>query len=76
MLPISEANMFEGLFQPLHLLLIVLIVLVIFGPGKLPQVGRGLGEAIRGFKEGIQGPKKDSAPPADEKKPEGPVNGG
>lgn len=67
--------MFEGLLQPLHLLLILLIVLVVFGPGKLPQVGRGLGEAIRGFKEGIQGPKKDSTPPTEEK-PKGPVNGG
>lgn len=42
--------MFEGLFQPLHLLIILGIVLLVFGPKKLPELGKGLGEAIRGFK--------------------------
>ena len=37
----------EGLFQPTHLLFILLIVLIIFGPGKLPDLGRGLGKGIR-----------------------------
>jgi sec-independent protein translocase protein TatA len=46
--------MFEGLLQPAHLLLIFGIALLMFGPSKLPQLGRGLGEAIRGFREGIQ----------------------
>lgn len=40
----------EGLLQPLHLLLIAAIALIVFGPKKLPELGRGLGEAIRGFK--------------------------
>lgn len=45
--------MFEGLLQPMHLLLILAIALVIFGPGKLPDIGKGLGEAIRGFKKAL-----------------------
>ena len=45
--------MFEGLLQPMHLLLILVIALVIFGPGKLPDIGKGLGEAIRGFKKAL-----------------------
>ncbi len=43
----------RGLFQPLHLLLILFIVLIIFGPGKLPQIGEGLGKSIRGFKKAM-----------------------
>ena len=35
--------MFEGILQPTHLVLILLIVLIIFGPGKLPELGKTLG---------------------------------
>lgn len=45
----------EGLFQPMHLLVIFLIALVVFGPKKLPELGKGLGEAIRGFKNSLKG---------------------
>ena len=45
--------MFEGLFQPMHLLVIVGIALLVFGPKKLPELGRGIGEGIRGFKSAI-----------------------
>jgi sec-independent protein translocase protein TatA len=45
--------MFEGLFRPLHLLVILIVVLIIFGPGKLPEVGSAIGKAIRGFKKSI-----------------------
>ncbi len=45
--------MFEGLFQPLHLLVILVIVMVVFGPGKLPQLGEGLGKGIRDFKKAL-----------------------
>ena len=45
--------MFEGLFQPLHLIVIFAIVLLVFGPKKLPEIGKGLGESIRGFKKAI-----------------------
>ncbi len=50
--------MFEGLFQPMHLLIILVIVLVIFGPGKLPELGSSLGKAIRGFKNSMSEPEK------------------
>jgi sec-independent protein translocase protein TatA len=46
--------MFEGLFQPTHLLVIVGIALLIFGPKKLPELGKGLGEGIRGFKAAMK----------------------
>ena len=52
--------MLEGLFQPMHLLIIFGIALLVFGPKKLPELGKGLGESIRGFK---------SAMKADEEKP-------
>ncbi len=47
--------MIEGLFRPTHLLFILLIVLIIFGPGKLPDLGRGLGKGIREFKDALRG---------------------
>ncbi len=43
----------RGLFQPMHLLLILVIVLIIFGPGKLPELGESLGKSIRGFKKAM-----------------------
>jgi sec-independent protein translocase protein TatA len=42
--------MFDGLFQPMHLLVVFAIALLIFGPKKLPELGKGIGEGIRGFK--------------------------
>ena len=45
--------MFEGLFQPMHLIVIFGIALLIFGPKKLPELGKGIGEGIRGFKRAI-----------------------
>jgi sec-independent protein translocase protein TatA len=45
--------MFEGLFRPMHLLVILFIVLIIFGPGKLPEIGEGLGKSIRSFKKAM-----------------------
>ena len=45
--------MFEGLFQPTHLLIILVIALVVFGPGKLTDVGSSLGKAMRGFKKSM-----------------------
>jgi sec-independent protein translocase protein TatA len=47
--------MFDNLLQPEHLIIILVIALLIFGPSKLPGLGKGLGEAFRGFKEGIKG---------------------
>lgn len=42
-----------GEFSLIHWLVIILILLLFFGPNKLPQLGQGLGRAIRGFKEGL-----------------------
>ncbi len=53
--------MFEGLFQPMHILVIFGIALLVFGPKKLPELGKGIGEGIRGFKAAI---KADEAKPA------------
>ena len=50
--------MFEGLFQPMHLLVIVGIALLLFGPKKLPELGKGLGEGIRGFREAMKDGEK------------------
>ncbi len=47
--------MFEGLFQPTHLILILVIALIVLGPGKLPEVSRGLGKSIREFKNATSG---------------------
>ena len=52
--------MFEGLFQPTHPLLIFGIALLVSGPKKLPELGKGIGDGIRGFKSAIK---------ADEDKP-------
>ncbi len=43
------------LLQPTHLLVVLAIALIIFGPSKLPGLGKGLGEGLRGFKDGIKG---------------------
>jgi sec-independent protein translocase protein TatA len=47
--------MFEGLFQPTHLLVIVGLALLMFGPKKLPELGKGIGDGIRSFKSAING---------------------
>lgn len=59
--------MFEGLFQPTHLLVIAIIAVFVFGPKKLPELGKGLGDGIRGFKDALNGKdesKKDDGPKA------------
>ncbi len=53
--------MFEGLFQPMHLLVIAGIALLIFGPKKLPELGKGLGEGLRGFKAAMNPSPVDPA---------------
>jgi sec-independent protein translocase protein TatA len=54
--------MFEGLFQPMHLLLILLVVLIIFGPGKLPELGEGLGKSIKAFKKAMKEEETKATP--------------
>lgn len=48
-----EVVMFEGLFQPMHLLVIFFIALLVFGPKKLPELGKGIGEGIRALKDSM-----------------------
>jgi sec-independent protein translocase protein TatA len=43
------------LFTPPHLMVLAVIAVVLFGGKKLPELGKGLGEGLRGFKDGIKG---------------------
>jgi len=47
--------MFDGLLQPSHLLVILVVGLFVFGPKKLPELGKVLAEGIRNFKDAING---------------------
>ena len=53
--------MFEGLFQPTHLLIVLGIALLLLGPKKIPELARGIGEGIRGFKSAV---KAEETPPS------------
>ena len=57
--------MFEGLFQPMHLLVILVIALRVFGPRKLGDIGKSLGEGIRAFRQGARDdePTPEAKPP-------------
>ena len=58
----------EGIFQPLHILLIIGIALLLFGPSKFADLGKGLGEGIRNFKSSLKGDDPPPPAPPDEKK--------
>ena len=49
------------LFQPTHLLILAVVVIVLFGGKKLPELGKGLGEGLRGFKDGMKGISEEDA---------------
>jgi sec-independent protein translocase protein TatA len=57
-----------GLLQPMHLLVILVIVLIIFGPGKLPELGSSIGKAIKGFKRSMEEREQIPENTADTKK--------
>lgn len=58
----------EGLFQPFHILLIIAIALLLFGPSKFASLGKGLGEGIRNFKSAMkEGEEKKDAKPEEKK---------
>jgi len=59
--------MLDNLFQPMHLLVILIIALLVFGPKKLPELGKGLGEGIRSFREAMNA-KDSGSTEANEKK--------
>jgi len=60
-----------GEFSPIHWLIVLAIILLLFGGRKIPELARGLGEGIRSFKEGMSGshttppPAQQNTPPAD-----------
>ncbi|MGD1098078.1 MAG: twin-arginine translocase TatA/TatE family subunit [Bryobacteraceae bacterium] len=54
--------MFEGLFQPMHLVVILVVGVLLFGPKKLPELGKGLGEGIRGFKDALKNATEPQEP--------------
>lgn len=59
-----------GSFGWMELLLILIIVLIIFGAGKIPQLGEGLGKAIKGFKKSVNEPDSiDVTPPPAQPEP-------
>lgn len=58
--------MFSGTFSPMHWLVVLVIVLLIFGPGKLPSIGNALGKSIKNFKNAAD--SKDAPQSTDEKK--------
>ena len=49
----------EGLFQPMHLLVVLIIALLLFGPSKLADLGKGLGQGIKNFKDAVNDGKQD-----------------
>jgi sec-independent protein translocase protein TatA len=57
--------MFAGLENPVHLLFLLLIVLLVFGPKRLPEMGRSLGHGMRRFRESLAGEDKETPPAAD-----------
>ena len=60
--------MLEGLFQLTHLILVLAVALLVFGPRKLPELGQGLGKGIRGFKDALRGISEHSEHPVAEQK--------
>jgi sec-independent protein translocase protein TatA len=73
---------FEGLLQPTHLIIILVICLVVFGPGRLGDVGRELGKGVRTFKKSMseiddvkESLKVDVNPRPDAAKKDGPKAG-
>jgi sec-independent protein translocase protein TatA len=47
--------MFEDLLSPMHLVVLGIVALLIFGPKRLPEMGAGFGKALRGFKDAVTG---------------------
>jgi sec-independent protein translocase protein TatA len=66
--PEDGGVMGEGLFQPLHLLLIIAIILLIFGTSKFASLGKGMGEGIRNFKASMKEPVEEKKEKKEEEK--------
>ena len=61
--------MATGFLSPVHIALILLVVLMLFGAKRLPEVGRSLGEGLRGFKQSLDGVHGDEARLAERSEP-------
>ncbi len=57
--------MIEGLLRPQHLLVLLAVALFVFGGKKLPELGKGLGEGIKHFKEGLKQGTSTTTQPVD-----------
>jgi sec-independent protein translocase protein TatA len=57
-----------GEFSITHLLLLAVVVLIFFGPSRLPALGQSLGKAIKGFKQGLTEIEAEAKPIEDTKK--------
>jgi sec-independent protein translocase protein TatA len=57
-----------GILSPTHLIIILVIVLIIFGPSRLPQLGKSLGKTMKAIREGSEG-KLEEDEDEDEAKP-------
>ncbi len=51
--------MIEDLLQPRHLLVILVVAIILFGPKKLPELGKNLGKGLRQFKDAMRGVQDD-----------------
>lgn len=51
------------LLQPWHLVVLGVVAFLLFGAKRLPELGKGLGEGLKGFKEGIKGVTDPTPPP-------------
>jgi sec-independent protein translocase protein TatA len=47
--------MLSGFLTPMHIVLLLVVVLLLFGAKRLPEAGRSLGTGLRGFKHGLEG---------------------
>jgi sec-independent protein translocase protein TatA len=56
--------MIENILSPTHLILILAVALIVMGPKRLPEAGRGLGSALRGFKESLSTAERPEEQPA------------
>ena len=53
-----------GEFSPIHWLIVLAVILLLFGGRKIPELAKGLGEGIRSFKQGMSGDSHPPTPPA------------
>jgi sec-independent protein translocase protein TatA len=64
-----------GEFSPIHWLIVIAIIVILFGGRRIPEVMRGMGEGIRSFKEGMRGGESSSnSTPPSTSNPAPPVN--